>query len=128
MPESARLSLAIILRPSRNIRVKYRAMNDPDEVLRAQLNAETGKLSWKELERHYARGVVIKVAVGLDLVNVAAHIVRDDKPTVEAWLASGQVARASSDDARSWHDRDATLWAVVAAPWVLVQEAVVTND
>lgn len=103
-------------------------MTDPAELLRAQLNAETGKLSWKELERHYARGVVIKVAIGLDLVDVAAHIVRDDKTAVEAWLASGQVARASSEDARRWHDSNASLWALVAAPWVLVQEIVVTND
>lgn len=97
-------------------------------TLSARLNAETGKLSWEELERHYARGVVVKVAIGLDLVEVAAHIVRDDKAAVEAWLASGQVARASAEDARRWRDSNAALWAVVAAPWVVVQEIVATNQ
>lgn len=38
------------------------------DILRAKLNAETGKLVWNELERHFARGVVIKVAGDLDLL------------------------------------------------------------
>jgi len=63
------------------------------EELRAQLNAETGKLAWKELERHFARGVVIRVAADLDLVEVATAFVRDDKPAVERWLTEGRVAR-----------------------------------
>jgi hypothetical protein len=95
---------------------------DSDALLRAKLNAETGRLGWKELERHFARGAVIKVAPGMDLVEVALHIARDNRPSIEAWLAAGQIHRASSDDARDWHDRDARFWAVVAAPWVLAQE------
>ena len=34
-------------------------MVDSDALLRAKLNAETGRLGWKELERHFARGAVI---------------------------------------------------------------------
>jgi len=55
-------------------------------------------------------------------VEVALHIARDDRPGIEAWLAAGQIQHASSDNARDWHDRDARFWAVVTAPWVLVQE------
>lgn len=98
-------------------------MTDPIEVLRAQLNNETGKLSWKELERHFARGVVIRVERGLDLVEVAARIARDDKASVERWMKEGRIARASTEDAADWNERQPIFWAVVTAPWVLVQEA-----
>ncbi|MDP2432464.1 MAG: DUF2288 domain-containing protein [Pseudomonadota bacterium] len=95
---------------------------DSDALLRAKLNAETGRLAWKELERHFARGSVISVAPGMDLVEVALSIARDDKAAIAAWLADQRVKRADSEDALAWHERDAQFWAVVTAPWVLVQE------
>lgn len=98
-------------------------MTDSLEILRAQLNGETGKLAWKELERHFARGVVIKVQRGLDLVDVAARIAHDDTASVQRWMNAGQIARASIEDAADWNERQPVFWAVVTAPWVLVQEA-----
>ena len=97
-------------------------MTEPLELLRAQLNGETGKLTWKELDRHFARGAVIRVAPGLDLVEVAARIARDDKATIEAWMQDGRINRASTEDALDWNQRQPSFWAVVVAPWVLVQE------
>jgi hypothetical protein len=97
-------------------------MSEADELLRAKLNAETGKLAWTELERHFARGVVVKVAGDLDLVDVAVAMSHDDKETVAAWLAQGRVVRASAEDALAWHAQQSQFWAVVAAPWVLIQE------
>lgn len=93
-----------------------------DALLHTKLNAEAGRISWKELERHFARGVLIKVAGELDLIAVAACVSSDDKESVERWLAAGLMARASAQDARDWNDRHATFWAIVTAPWVLVQE------
>lgn len=98
------------------------AMTDPLEQLRAQLNAETGKLTWKELERHFARGAVIRVAHGLDLVDVAARMAQDDKAAVEHWMRAGQLSRATSAEALDWNQLQPAFWAVVIAPWVLVQE------
>ncbi len=95
---------------------------DSDDLSRARLNSETGRLSWRELERHFARGAVIKVAPGMDLVEVALRIAHDDHDRIAAWLAGGQIRRAITEDARDWHARDARFWAVVVAPWVLVQE------
>ncbi|ODU01956.1 MAG: hypothetical protein ABS89_06365 [Thiobacillus sp. SCN 63-1177] len=67
----------------------------PSDILRAKLNLETAQLGWPELERHFARGDVIKV-----------------------------IARAGIADAEDWHARQPLFWAVVVAPWVLVQEVV----
>lgn len=97
-------------------------MNDSIEELRRRLNGETGKLGWNELERHFARGVLVKLGPGLDLVEVAAAMIRDDKAAVESWLASGRIARASGEDAVAWNARRPEFRAVVTAPWVLVQE------
>jgi len=97
-------------------------IDQSDDVLRQQLNLETGKISWLELQRHFARGVVVKVAPELDLVTVAMKFVKDDKPAIEAWLNSGVIGRCSDQDAKTWSASQPLFWAVVTAPWVLVQE------
>jgi hypothetical protein len=86
------------------------------------LNAQTGRIGWSELELPFARGVLLLVAPGLDLIEVAARVVRDDRRAVEAWTDSGGLRRPQLDDARRWAQRPPEFWAVVAAPWVLAQE------
>ncbi|WP_440996524.1 DUF2288 domain-containing protein [Arhodomonas sp. SL1] len=90
--------------------------------LRERLNAETGRIRWSELERHFARGATVTVAPDLDLVEVAVCFVDDDTDRVQSWLERGEVARTGDDEARRWSAVDAELWAVVVPPWVLVQE------
>lgn len=96
--------------------------SDETADLRRALNGETGRIAWTALQRHFARGVVIKVVGGLDLVEVAARIAADDVASVDGWLREGQVTRAGTDDALAWQASQAVFWAVVTAPWVLVQE------
>jgi hypothetical protein len=103
-------------------------MSESDELLRAKLNAETGKLPWHELERHFARGLVVKVAGELDLIEVAVAMSHDNKAVVESWLVQGQIARASTEDAIAWHAQQSQFWVVVAAPWVLIQEVAARQD
>jgi hypothetical protein len=88
----------------------------------ADFNAQTAKLSWPELARHFARGVVLSVAPGMDLVAVAVAMAQDRADEIETWTRAGQLQRASDADARYWHAQDSVFWAVVVAPWVLVQE------
>lgn len=95
-----------------------------DEQLRDHLNKETGKLEWSELAPHFARGAVITVSAHLDLVEVAAALVRDNKEQLASWMNDGHVKRAVDDDAREWTEKNSMFWAVVAAPWVIVQEVV----
>jgi len=105
-------------------------MNDPqpspdaieDADIEHLLNAQAGRLSWPELQRHFARGVVLRVAADLDLIAVAAAVVRDEKPKVQTWMELGKLGKADVADARRWEATAPDFWAVVAAPWVLVQE------
>ncbi len=94
-----------------------------DEPLAARLHRETGRIGWAELARHFARGVVLRVAAGTDLLAVATAMAADDRGAVERWMASGELASATTDDARRWERDGGLLWAVVVAPWVLVQES-----
>ena len=103
-------------------------MTSPSEILRAKLNLETAQLAWPELERHFARGSVIKVAIGTDLVDTALHVAENNAATVQKWLAEGRIARAELSDAEDWHARQPMFWAVVVAPWVLVQEVLKELD
>lgn len=100
----------------------------PSEILRAKLNLETAQLGWPELERHFARGVVIKVAAGMDLVDAALQVAENNAATVQQWLAEGRLARAELADAEDWHARRPMFWAVVVAPWVLIQEVLPELD
>jgi hypothetical protein len=97
-------------------------MTTPSEILRAKLNLETAQLAWPELERHFARGVVVKVAAGVDLVDAALQVAENNTATVQQWLADGRLAKAELADAEDWHARQPMFWAVVVAPWVLIQE------
>ncbi len=90
--------------------------------LRSRLNAETAKLVWPELERHFARGAVIRVGQSLDLVEVAVCVSEDDKEKVEAWMKAGLVGHPSMAEAKDWVERQPDFWSVVVAPWVLMQE------
>ncbi len=103
-------------------------MDESKEALRIRLNAETARLAWPELERHFARGVVIKVATDLDLIEAATQIIQDDKPAVATWMEAGQIGHPTLDDARDWVERQPDFWTVVVAPWVLIQEVVTTAE
>lgn len=95
---------------------------EPEEILRAKLNGETAQICWAELQRHFARGVVVRVAGELDIIDVALAMARDDKALFTEWMAKGKVSRASDEDAMDWQQRDPVFWSLVAAPFVLVQE------
>lgn len=94
-----------------------------DEIrTRDLLNAQTGRLAWSELARHFARGVVVCVAPGQDLMEVAEMLVANDAAAVEQLYESGALHRALDTDAIRWQETGMEFWAVVVAPWVVVQE------
>lgn len=92
------------------------------DELRAKLVTETARLPWTELQRFYARGQVVQIAPELDLIDVAIVVAQDDKAQVQAWMEQGRFGTVTTDQAQTWYDNNASLWTVVVAPWVLVQE------
>ncbi len=97
------------------------AKKSPD-LLRTKINQETAKIPWIDLLRFFARGRVILVSRGLDLVEVAALASDDRAAEIEARMSEGKIAEVTDEQARHWLEVDALLWAVVVKPWVFVQE------
>ncbi|WP_417529934.1 DUF2288 domain-containing protein [Marinobacter lipolyticus] len=92
-----------------------------DELL-TKLNLETSLINWHDLQTYYARGHVVRVASDLDLLDVAAELAADNKERFEHWMNENRIGDVPPDMAQAWYDRNAELWAVVVAPWVLVQD------
>ncbi|MEA1080479.1 DUF2288 domain-containing protein [Marinobacter qingdaonensis] len=97
--------------------------SDPSrDELKAKLNLETSRIHWHDLQTYFARGQVVRVAPELDLLEVATELAADNKSRFEAWMTAGKVGEIPADLAQAWYDSNTELWAVVIAPWVLVQD------
>ena len=93
----------------------------PENERRILLNQETGIVTWPELQRHFARGVLICVAESLDLVNVADAFVIDNKTAMQQWQQEKLIQPTPDEVAKRWANDKVILWAIVIAPWVLVR-------
>ena len=91
-----------------------------DNVL-DNIHGQTSKIAWRELARFFAGGKVLLVDNSLNLVEVAAAVSSDNTQTVSQWVDANQLAAVSDEQALDWQQKDECLWAVVTAPWVLVQ-------
>lgn len=92
-----------------------------EALLRREFMGQAARIRWHELQTYYAHGSVVAVDAGLDLVEVAVQLGLDNTDRFRAWIDAGQVAPVSDSQAMAWYEADETVWAVVAAPWVLVQ-------
>lgn len=91
-------------------------------VVRQKLNQDTAKIKWGALHEHQLIECVIAVSADLDLIDVAYEFTFDNHDQVKAWMEQEQIMKVSDDQAQQWKTEDRELWAVVVAPWVLVQE------
>lgn len=92
------------------------------DELKAKLNLETSRIHWHDLQTYFARGQVVRVAPELDLIEVAVELTADNKTRFQQWMADSKVGDIPPELAQSWYDDNTELWAVVIAPWVLVQD------
>ncbi|MDP9690986.1 UNVERIFIED_ORG: hypothetical protein J2W82_004674 [Pseudomonas mohnii] len=97
-------------------------MIEEPSTLYAKLLGETASITWKELEPFFAKGALLWVDPGLDLIAAAEAMATDDREKVAAWLADNKVAKLSESRALDLFERDPSLWAVVVSPWIMIQE------
>ncbi|MDO5058858.1 MAG: DUF2288 domain-containing protein [Neisseria sp.] len=93
--------------------------NEP--LLNDKLNTETAKIAWEELQVHFARGAAVYIAPELDLIATARLIADDDSATIGKLMQQGQVGVVSEAQAAEFVAANQEMWALVIAPWVLVQ-------
>lgn len=89
--------------------------------LEKSLNLETARIPWRELQRFFASGNAVAVSPELDLVTVGAELARDNAQQLSEWMAQGKVDAVKAEQAQTWYEADAEMWALVIRPWVLVQ-------
>ncbi|MDG2046134.1 MAG: DUF2288 domain-containing protein [Halioglobus sp.] len=97
-------------------------VTEREHLLRRDYHQQTARIHWHELQTYYAGGSVIRVVSGLNLVEVAVQLGLDNTACFQRWIENGDVAAVSDEQALIWYEGNAELWAVVAAPWVLVQQ------
>ncbi|WP_416192122.1 DUF2288 domain-containing protein [Neisseria sp. CCUG12390] len=96
-------------------------MSEP--LLNEKLNTETARISWSELQPHFARGAAVYVAPDLDLIETARLMADDNTAKLKPLMEQGRFGVVSEEQARDFFERNQDMWAVVVAPWVLVQPA-----
>ena len=96
-------------------------MPSQQEIFRAKVNLETAQMRWCDMQRYFAAGASLFVATELDLVETAFQMSEDNAVLIGQWMAAGQFGKVTDEQARIWLEADASLWAVVVSPWVLVQ-------
>lgn len=95
---------------------------DREALLRQEYHSQTARINWHDLQTYYAHGSVVCVSPELNLVEVAVQLGLDNTDQFQAWISAQQVAAVSDEQALEWYESGQDLWAVVAAPWVLVQQ------
>ncbi len=88
------------------------------QALVARLNSETAKISWLELQKHYASGNVLGVAAGADLIKVAIALNEDNATLIQTWLSDKSVFEVTDRQAMEWFENQTILWALVIPPFV----------
>ncbi len=96
--------------------------SDEDMTPREHFERELGVIGFHELQKHFAKGILIKVDARLDLIEAAVQIHADNADQIKLWMEQEQLVRAHDEHAEKWLANRTELQAVTVAPWVLVQE------
>ena len=97
-------------------------MSEAEQSILEKIHSETALMHWKDLQRFFAQGNVLCVQAPLNLVKTAVSFAENETATLAPHIESETIAQPTNEQARAWYDADAELWAVVVAPYVLVQQ------
>lgn len=84
---------------------------------------EVAEISFQELQKFFAKGMLINVADHLDMVEVAVEIHADNTSQIQMWMDKQELERAHDEHAKVWVEQRSMLKAVTVAPWILVQNS-----
>ncbi len=96
-------------------------IDEDTRITAAKLNSETAVASWKELEIFFARGQILVVSNDHDLIEAALAVHLDRKQDIEQMLRLQTLKQPDPDWVKNNCTADTPFWAVVVAPFVLVQ-------
>ena len=97
-------------------------MSEQEQSILEKLHSETALMPWKDLQRFFAQGNLLYVDASLNLVQSAVWFAEDAVDQLAPHIESKTIVEPNNLQARDWYDSNVELWAVVVAPYVLVQE------
>jgi len=87
-----------------------------------QFNRDLAEICWKDLRIHLQRDAIILVAPELDLVTTATAVAMDDKGQIEAWIATGNIAKPSREQIELWEGNlEKPFRMLILKPYILIQ-------
>lgn len=93
--------------------------------LKLELAEMVEPAEWRWLSPHAARGAVVMVDAGLDLVEVGVAIATDDVTTVNRWIAEELLTKPTADQMEDWVQTERKRFnALIVQPFVLVQDTI----
>ncbi len=94
------------------------------DATRLRLEETLGQVQFSDLRAHLDRDAVFVVEGTLSLVDCAVSVAMDDVELIQEWITSGELRKPSRQERADWPSRQSPpWWAVVVAPYVLVQDA-----
>lgn len=93
----------------------------PKEELIMKLNGETAVVAWKEIERFFAKGNLLLIEQGVDLINCAADLSLDNAEAIKPLIDSEKIQRMPVEFVKDNCQPETEFWSVVVAPYVLAQ-------
>lgn len=93
----------------------------PKEELVMKLNGETAIVAWKEIERFFAKGNLLLIEQGVDLINCAADLSLDNAEAIKPLIDSEKIQRMPIEFVKENCQPETEFWSVVVAPYVLAQ-------
>lgn len=92
------------------------------DILSAKINLETARIPWRELQRFFAQGRVLIVESDHDLVAIARNIADDRTGEIKSLIDASIIRQVNDKQAKVMIEHDSMVWAVVIAPWILIQQ------
>lgn len=96
-------------------------MTEIEIPLEQRFNSETAKISWKELEVFFAKGNLLQIANGEDIISVAQLIVSNAQDDIETLILNKRIEFVTPQWIKQNCQATTELWTLVVAPYVLCQ-------
>lgn len=91
------------------------------EALIAKLNGETAIVAWKEIERFFAKGNVLLIEQGVDLIQCAADMSMDNEKEIGKLIKEEKIQSMPIEFVKENCKPETEFWSVVVAPYILAQ-------
>lgn len=92
--------------------------------LKERLAKDVADVSWKDLQPHAKRDVIIVVKDELALSEVAVAIAEDNSVSVQGWISDRSISKPTTEQLTDWNSKPQKQFtALIVQPFVIVKES-----